>query len=143
MNTEVVPAGRIANWWRRWFQAGAGVDRAPLSNSLQRHKPLIIAREHETPNIKARILSGLLSRRLDACRRELFSESFPLAARIVTMPGLLQPPDIMTPQPDHLPVVEQEPQPAYSPKPDSADSPLWRDDTDPSPSPSPSPDPGP
>ena len=143
MNTDVVSTGRIANWWRRWFLAGAAEDVAPLSNALQRHKPLVIAREHETPDIRARILSGLLSRRLDACRRELCSEPFPLAGRIVPMPVLLQPLDTMTAPPDPLPVVEQQPQPTYSPKPDSADAPLWLDDTDPSPSPSPSPDPGP
>ena len=144
MNTEVVPTGRIANWWRRWFRASsATADEDPLSNALQRHEPLVIAREQETPVIKARILSGLLSRRLDVCRGELFSEPPGFPARIVPMPGLARLYNTMTPQPDALPLVEQEPQPTYSPKPASADSPFWLDDTDPSPSPSPSPDPGP
>ena len=143
MNTEVVPTGRIANWWRRWFRASAIADLDPLSNALQGHEPLIVAREQDTPAIKARILSGLLLRRLDACRNELCSEPPNFAARIIPMPGLARLYNTMTPQPDALPLVEQEPQPTYSPKPASADSPFWLDDTDPSPSTSPSPDPGP
>src|SRR6266545_456925 len=65
MNTEVVPTGRIALWWRRLFGVGATVIIDPLSKVLREHEPLVIAREQETPDIKARILSRLLSRRLE------------------------------------------------------------------------------
>jgi len=143
MNTEVVPTGRIALWWRRLFGVGATVIIDPLSKVLREHEPLVIAREQETPDIKARILSRLLSRRLETCRRELLSEPLELSARIVPMPGMTKPHNTMTTQPDTLPVVEQAPQPAYSPKPEPTDAPFWLDDTDPSPSLSPSPNPGP
>jgi len=130
-------------WWHRLFGAGASAKVDSLSEVFNGHQPLVIAREQDTPNIKARILSRLLSRRLEACRRELFSEPPELSARIVPMPGLFKTNNTMTTQPNIPAGVEQEPQPAYSPKPASADEPFWLDDTDPSPSPSPSPNPGP
>jgi hypothetical protein len=143
MNIEGIRPGQGMHWWHRLVGANVPSNVAPLSEALAGHQPIVIALEHETPTIKARILSRLLSRRLEACRHEINSDSLDLAARIVPMPGLPKPDNTMKPQPDTLPVVEQEPLPAYSPKPKSADAPFWLDDTDPSPSPSPSPNPGP
>ncbi len=144
MNTNEIPAGRITHWWRLLFKAGATAVRSPFCKILQGHEPLVIACEREAPVIKARILSRLLSRRIDVCRRELLSEPAELSARIVPMPGITEPHNTNTmKEPDTLPVIEPQPQPEYSPKPESADAPFWLDDTDPSPSPSPSPNPGP
>ena len=122
---------------RRWVDAEPLVSSSAKSCASDR--PVLAECESDLSEIKARIFSGLLSRRLEACRKELLPSgrgverpTVPSASAEKLLYSL--PMKNERGKPKHDP----EPQPCFSPRPEPKDAPFWLD-TDPSDSPVPSP----
>ena len=72
MNAHRIWMECIAKPWHRLMEAKRFV--TSFSKLIGSHRPIMTECESEVSEIKARIVSGLLSRRLEGCRRELFPE---------------------------------------------------------------------
>lgn len=68
MTAAIILAKVLSGWWKRLL-GHRPTQRRPLP-----FEPSEIACERETSRIKARITSGILLRRIEACRWEILSE---------------------------------------------------------------------
>jgi hypothetical protein len=75
----------ISVYWNRLVKAR--YIAASLTKLFRSHRPVMSECESDIGKIKARIISGLIYRRLEACRRELSAE--PLRdGMVIPMPGI-------------------------------------------------------